>query len=118
MKAIITAAAIAALGIGAAHAQGAYVTGSGHNLCLVSWGIDHTSTVDKGKAIVFHMKDGTAWRNTLAAPCPGLNFHGFVYVTHTDNICSNMQSISVIETHEVCMLGAFTPEAPPPAKTL
>jgi len=118
MKAIFTAAAIAVLGIGSAHAQGAYVTGSpGHNVCLTSWRIDHTTTVDKGKAIVFHMKDGTAWRNTLVVPCPGLNFHGFVYVTHGDDICSNMQSISVIETNEVCMLGAFTPEAPPP-KTL
>ena len=56
----------------------------------------------------FRMKNGTVYRNTLRTPCPGLKFNGFVYKTHTGDICENMQTIRVLRSHEVCMLGAFT----------
>lgn len=83
--------------------------------CLWTYQIDHTHVVDP-RTVVFYMKDGKAWTNTLKGPCRGLEFHGFSYVTRSDQICSNAVPIRVIETGEVCALGAFTP-APPHTQT-
>lgn len=83
--------------------------------CLNTYFIRETKIVD-AKTIDFKMRDGTVYRNALRSPCPGLRFNGFVYVTHVDAICDKGQSIRVLKTHEVCMLGAFTKLPPPPAK--
>ncbi len=48
------------------------------------------------------------WRNTLKNPCPGLRFNGFVYTIRGDQVCGNMQTIRVLQTQEICMLGPFT----------
>jgi len=106
MKAIVLATALAMLAAGTARAETSAPPG-GH-VCLWTYLIDHTQTVDP-RTIVFHMKNGDAWTNRLAVPCRGLMFHGFAYVTRDGSICDNMQSIMVLQTHEVCMLGAFTP---------
>lgn len=81
-------------------------------VCLETYLIDHTHTVDP-KTILFYMRDGTIWQNTLQSPCPGLMLHGFVDVVRDDRICSNMQSIRVLVTQNVCMLGTFTRYTPP-----
>jgi len=113
MKTIFFAAAIAGI-VSAADAQGVATSAAPSNhVCLQSYLIDHTTTVNPS-VILFHMKNGTVWKNTLPQPCRGLSFHGFVYETKDEQICSDMQPISVIETHEVCTLGAFTPYAPQP----
>jgi len=84
-------------------------------VCIQSRMIDHTSVQDS-KTVLFHMKDGKVWRNSLQNSCPSLNFHGFVMnMGPTDTVCSNQQSISVLKTHETCMLGAFEPNSPPAA---
>jgi hypothetical protein len=116
MKTFVLAAALSALLAGAAQAQGMGTPPPPPRpVCLWTYMIDHTTTVDP-TTVVFHMKNGAAWKNSLQAPCPGLKFHGFVYVVRGgDQICSNAQSIRVIETNEVCALGAFTPAGPPPA---
>lgn len=72
-----------------------------------------THVVDP-QTILFYMRDGKIWKNTLRGPCPGLLYHGFNFVTHQDEICSNAQSIQVIVTGEVCQLGYFTLYVPPP----
>jgi hypothetical protein len=59
------------------------------------------------------MPNGKVWVNRLAAPCRGLMFHGFQYVTRQDELCSNAVSIRVIESGEVCKLGAFAPYQAP-----
>jgi hypothetical protein len=82
-------------------------------VCLRPNEIDHTQTVDASN-ILFYMRGGKIWRNTLQGPCPGLRFNGFAYEVHGDEICSNMQSIHVIHDEELCFLGAFTPYVPPP----
>ena len=38
-----------------------------------------TTPQDDGKAIIFHMRDGTVWRNDLQGACPDLRFDGFVW---------------------------------------
>jgi hypothetical protein len=79
-------------------------------VCLRSQWIDRTTVVNP-TTILFRMKDGKVWRNTLKSPCLGLKFNGFVYVLHgSDEICGEVQSIRVLRTNEVCILGPFTPE--------
>ncbi len=107
MKSIFFAAVIAGT-VTAANAQG---MAPPNHVCLQSYLIDHTTTVDPS-TILFHMKNGAVWKNTLPQPCHGLAFHGFVYDTKDTQICSDLQPISVIETHQVCTLGAFTPYTP------
>ena len=80
--------------------------------CLWAYMIDHTTYV-KPNTLLFHMKNGKIYQNALATPCNGLAFHGFVYVVHADTVCGNAQSIRVLETHEVCQLGAFAPYEKP-----
>ena len=65
-------------------------------------------------AMLYILRDGKIWKNTLHTPCRGLEFHGFSFVTHYDEICSNAVSIQVIETGQVCQLGDFTPYTPAP----
>lgn len=120
MKTIAIGAMIASLAIGTAFAQGAAYDAPLHpadvkhnSVCLWTYLIDHTSTLDPS-TILFHMRNGKIWKNTLPVPCPALKFHGFSFLTQDEYVCSNMQSIAVIETHEACMLGAFEPYVPAP----
>ncbi|HTQ14042.1 MAG TPA: hypothetical protein VMH86_09215 [Rhizomicrobium sp.] len=78
------------------------------NVCIHSMDIARTSVPD-AQTILFHMKDHTVWRNTLMAPCPELKFRGFVYdATPSGEICGNQQTIHVLQTGAVCLLGPFT----------
>ncbi len=82
-------------------------------VCLKSHYIDRT-TVLSPTTILFRMKGGKVWRNTLRTPCPGLKFNGFAYVLRGDDeICGGMQTIRVLQTHAICQLGPFTPEPAP-----
>lgn len=83
-----------------------------HNICLKTYYIDSTHVVD-AKTILFRMKDGTVYRNTLATACNGLLWDGFVYVLHYDELCSNdRQTIRVLRSHQVCQLGRFSKVVP------
>jgi hypothetical protein len=73
--------------------------------------INHTHVLDP-QHVLFYMRDGKVLLNTLKGPCPGLMFHGFTFVTPEDDVCANSTHIQVIETHEACVLGPFTPYAP------
>jgi hypothetical protein len=75
--------------------------------------IDHTKVVD-AQTILFYMRDGKIWKNMLHAPCRGLLYHGFSFVTHQDLVCANAQAIQVIQTGQVCVLGDFVAYTPPP----
>lgn len=75
--------------------------------CLYTYQIDRTRVVD-AKTIDFRMRDGTVYRNVLRTSCTSLPFYGFVYVTRVDQICDNLQSIRVLTSNQVCLLGAFT----------
>lgn len=115
MKRLIFGAALAALLGVAAQAQPAAKTDADQkNICINTWQIDHTSVPD-ARTILFHMRGGKIWKNTLVNDCPQLKTYGFIYSpTPPNQICGNMQSIRVIQTGAVCMLGAFTPYTPPP----
>lgn len=79
-----------------------------NNNCLWVRDIDHTSVVDS-KTVLFHMRDHTVWKNTLPTACPALNFHGFVFHSNSERVCSGVTPITVLVTHEVCALGQFDP---------
>ena len=83
--------------------------------CLPTYFIDHT-TIPDDRTILFTMRDGTVWQNTLPQACQGLSFQGgFEYVTSFDEVCSNAQEIRVLRQNSRCMLGAFTPYVAPKA---
>lgn len=112
MKTIAAGIAGLMIATSAAQAAPADYDKSAAPTCLWTYRIDHTTYV-KPNVLLFHMKDGTTYQNTLKTSCRGLAFHGFVYETHTDSICSNAQSIRLLETNQVCLLGAFSPVEKP-----
>jgi len=82
-------------------------------VCLDAGHIDHTTVVD-GQTILFYMRGGKIWKNTLPEPCPGLKFErAFSEEINGDVICSSMQMIRVMHTGAMCSLGPFTPYTPP-----
>lgn len=113
MKAILIAIIGAVLGATAANADDAPArtapsTAQTRNICLWTYQIDHTSVPDEN-TIVFHMKSGETWVNKLVSQCSGLKFNGFSYdVRGPSEICGNEQSIRVLRTGAVCLLGPFT----------
>ena len=108
MKKIATLGALAVLG--AALIAPAAAAPQGHSpVCLQSSRIDRTTVVNPQK-ILFRLKDGQVYSSRLRSPCLGLRFNGFVYVTPMDEICGGFQSIRVLQTNQVCILGPFEPE--------
>jgi hypothetical protein len=81
-------------------------------ICLSSYRIRSTNAPDE-KHIIFHMIDGTSWKNTLKHQCAGITFNGFVYEPFAgQSVCENLQTIQVLDTGSVCLLGQFTKEPP------
>jgi hypothetical protein len=107
------APAICAAALCAATAFAQPVPAGPANVCLQTIDID-TTTVPDANTILFHMKDGRIWKNTLVNACPELGFNGFEYVSRpSGEICGNLQSIRVIHSGAVCLLGPFTAYASP-----
>jgi hypothetical protein len=105
------AAALALLALTAA-APASAQPASKPNVCLKLHLIDHTKAPND-RTIIFYLKDGSAYQSTLPAACPELSFNGFSYVaTPPEDICGGLQSIRVVRTHSVCLLGPFVQIAP------
>src|SRR5690242_16160455 len=81
------------------------------NVCLNVRDIQRTE-VANDRTIVFHMRDGAVWRNTLKTVCPMLKVSSFTEVLTTDMVCGNQQIIHVALTGNSCVLGDFTPVTP------
>jgi hypothetical protein len=96
-----------ACGLASTAAFGA--TEPGNRMCLRAIEIDHTTTLD-AKTILFHMRDGNVWRNTLRSPCNDLKFSGYVEEIRGGTICANQQLLRTIETGKTCRLGDFSLE--------
>jgi hypothetical protein len=112
MRGIVVAVSAAIFLMGSAQAKTA---AEGREVCLQAQFIDHTKVVNPS-TVLFYMRGGKVWQNNLKAPCNGLNFHGFTVVGHETEICAG-QGITVITTHEACVLGGFTAYTPPPASS-
>jgi hypothetical protein len=80
--------------------------------CVSPRDIDSTKPTSD-REIVFKMRNGKMWLNTLPANCPGLKFEGgFSWEIHGDTICANSQTFRVLRRGNVCALGAFSPYVP------
>src|SRR3954466_3712578 len=80
-----------------------------NNVCFSVTEIVSTKATDR-RTILFKLKDGTVWRNTLISDCPDLvsfSAGGFTHVTHAEYICSNQHRI-ITQSGNVCRLGNFT----------
>ena len=79
-----------------------------NGVCLAVPQIDHTEIMSD-TAIIFVMKDGKTYTNTLPMPCPSLTMeNGFTYLNDAVEICSNAQTIRVARSGNFCELGQFT----------
>ena len=77
-------------------------------VCLHSRDIVGAQSAD-GKILTVTMRDGKVWHNDMHGQCPGLKFNGFVWVLRgSDLVCENSQSLRVIQSGEICVLGKFT----------
>lgn len=88
------------------------------SVCFSILQISNTQAPDDS-TLLFYMRDGKIWKNTLPDRCFGLkmNIRGYTYTPTnptSDTICSNLVTIRLNDTGTVCMLGAFTPYTPPP----
>ncbi len=84
-------------------------------VCLDVYRIDHTEILSNHQ-ILFHMHGRQDWVNTLASPCATLTREdGFIWKSRIARYCDNLESIRVIRSGEVCLLGAFTPYEKPHA---
>jgi len=79
-------------------------------ICIDTRQIESQKVEGRGASILFKMKDGGSWRNTLQAPCPDLDFEGFVWtIRNPDNtVCESMESLRVLRSGQICMLGKFS----------
>lgn len=70
-----------------------------------------SSKSDDGKTMVFKMRNGQTYVNHMQGSCPDLRFNGFVWVLHSgdDMICEYEQSLRVLQSGQVCVLGKFDP---------
>jgi hypothetical protein len=82
-------------------------------ICLSATSVEGTTVVDNNH-ILFRMKDGKVWENTLKQDCPNLKFYrGFSEVVEAGQICANEQEISVLQSRNPCFLGDFTLKSAP-----
>ena len=86
------------------------------HVCINTRDIVSSKSTD-GKTMVFKMRDGTILVNHLQGVCPDLKFNGFAWSLRSGDteVCENAQSLHVIQSSEVCVLGKFDPplKAPP-----
>ena len=92
-------------------------------LCVSERDIVSTTPSKDGTQLTLKMRDGRVLVNHLQGRCSDLRFNGFVWVLRgSSGICENMQTLRVIQSGQVCLLGKFdpvgktTPAAPPKAQ--
>jgi len=91
----------------------AYAQPTPHNMCIDATSIEGTTVVDDSH-VLYRMKNGKVWENTLRAACPNLKFYqGFAEVIEAGQICANAQKITVLQSGNPCFLGDFTLKSEP-----
>ena len=77
-------------------------------LCVSERDIVNTTPSKDGKLLTLKMRDGRVLVNHLRGICSDLRFNGFVWVLHgVNDICENAQSIRVLQSGQICLLGRF-----------
>ena len=78
--------------------------------CVTTHTLRSTAVLDD-QTILFQLRDGSVWKNTLDFSCPSLGFHeSFSYESHGLQLC-DLDSIKVFEpfgnSGATCGLGKF-----------
>lgn len=109
MKTLVMAAAAMAMLAGEAEAR---------TICLRTQDMVQTQPADDGASITFKMRDGSVWRNDLHGRCPDLRYDGFVWriLDASETVCEDVQSLRVLRSGQICMLGKFSQVQPPRAE--
>lgn len=93
-------------------------TSASAGICLHERDIKSTMPSPDGKTLTMVMRDGKVWQNRLQGACPDLKFRGFAWVIRgPEGVCENSQSLKVLESGQVCVLGKFTPVKSAPRGT-
>ena len=79
-------------------------------VCINTRDIVESGSKD-GKVLTFTMRDGRIMRNHLLGICNDLRFFGYVWILRGSDpqVCEGMQSLRVLQSNQVCMLGKFDP---------
>jgi hypothetical protein len=107
MKKVLSGAAILA---GLMTIATAMPADAADKVCLQTRNMKDTTPAPDGSAITFKMNDGSVWRNDLKGRCPDLKFNGFAWTVRNPGgtVCENEETIRVIRSGEICVLGKFT----------
>ena len=77
------------------------------SMCVRTRDILSTNSKD-GKLMTFKMRDGRILVNHLQGVCSDLKFNGFVWIIRgTQEVCENQQSLKVLRSGQICLLGKF-----------
>jgi hypothetical protein len=77
-------------------------------LCVSERDIVNTTPSNDGKLLTLKMRDWRSLVNHLQGVCSDLRFNGFVWVLHgTNDVCENQQTIRVLQSGQICLLGRF-----------
>jgi hypothetical protein len=96
----------------------AAVPAAGSKTCIALTQIDSTNALDD-QTIIFKMKGGKQYKNTLPYKCSGLKFeNAFSYRTSLSQLCNVdiitvLRSGSRLDSGPSCGLGTFEPYTPP-----
>jgi hypothetical protein len=86
---------------------------AGKPVCLDVSRIDHTEVLNDHQ-ILFFMNGRKVWINNLTTRCATLTRQdGWAWSSRIPQYCDNVETIRVLRTGEVCLLGAFTPYQKP-----
>ncbi len=77
-------------------------------MCLKSSDVSYTKVMND-REILFYMRGGSVFKNTMQTDCKGLGYErGFYYVQENEKICSNQEQIEVMSRGTICPLGQFS----------
>jgi hypothetical protein len=77
-------------------------------LCVSERDIVNTTPSNDGKLLTLKMRDGRLLVNHLQGVCSDLRFNGFIWVLRgTNDVCENQQTIRVLQSGQICLLGRF-----------
>ena len=81
-------------------------------MCLEVANIRRTNAPDS-QHLVFYMRDGKVWENTLPRTCAGLTSNSWTWVVRGPlRVCANTHRLRVFQNNVICAIGDFAPPRP------
>jgi hypothetical protein len=81
-------------------------------MCLEVANIRRTNAPDS-QHLVFYMRDGKVWENTLPRTCAGLTSNSWTWVVRGPlRVCANTHRLRIFQNNVICAIGDFAPPRP------